>query len=83
MVEALQHQHNDSAVFYGRVQLPSISIAIVDSVKVRGPDLGSGIPHITSIVFLEFLILFYFYLYKMLNVPIIIRVCFRLYTRLS
>jgi hypothetical protein len=47
MVEALQHQHNDSAVFYGRVQLPSISIAIVDSVKVPGPDFGSDIPHVT------------------------------------
>lgn len=47
IVEAMQHQHNDSAVFYGRVQLPSISIAIVDSVKVRGPDYGSDIPLVT------------------------------------
>lgn len=57
MVEALQHQHNDSAVFYGRVQLPSISIAIVDSVKVRGPDFGSGIPHVINIAILVLLCL--------------------------
>jgi hypothetical protein len=65
----MQHQHNDSAVFYGRVQLPSISIAIVDSVKVRGPDLGSGITcykHSISCIIM------FFESIKMLNVPIII-----------
>ena len=56
MVEAMQHQHNDSAVFYGRVQLPSISIAIVDSVKVRGPDHESDIPLVTM-----YLLYYYFY----------------------
>ena len=41
MTEALQHPHHDSSVFYGRIQLPSISMAIVDSVKVRSLDFVS------------------------------------------
>ena len=51
-------RHRDIPQFYARVQLPSLSVAIIDSVKVRWPRVLSLCP-----LLLRFTVIIYLFIY--------------------